>query len=70
MLKTTRQFAVLAASVSALMLAPYAHAQDADKTAAIKELLTVMQADRSSRTVARCSSRMPSRTRRPCWSRC
>ncbi|AOY91391.1 hypothetical protein BKK79_05815 [Cupriavidus sp. USMAA2-4] len=45
MLKTTRQFAVLAASVSALMLAPYAHAQDADKTAAIKELLTVMQAD-------------------------
>lgn len=47
MLKTYRRIAVLAAFVPAMMLANAAHAQDADKTAAIKELLTVMQADQA-----------------------
>lgn len=47
MLKTYRRIAVLAAFVPAMMLANAAYAQDADKTAAIKELLTVMQADQA-----------------------
>ncbi|MBO4119796.1 DUF2059 domain-containing protein [Cupriavidus gilardii] len=47
MLNTTRRIAVLAAFVPALMVAQHARAQDADKTAAIKELLSVMQADQA-----------------------
>lgn len=49
MLKTYRRIAVLAAFVPTLMLAQHAQAQapDADKTAAIKELLSVMQADQA-----------------------
>jgi hypothetical protein len=47
MLNTYRRIAVLAAFVPVLMAAQLAHAQDADKTAAIKELLTVMQADQA-----------------------
>ena len=47
MLNTTRRIAVLAAFVPALMGAQHARAQDADKTAAIKELLSVMQADQA-----------------------
>jgi hypothetical protein len=49
MLKTYRRIAVLAAVAPMMMLAQAAHAQadDKDKTAAIKELLTVMQADQA-----------------------
>lgn len=54
MLKTYRRIAVLAAFVPVFMVAQGAHAQDAsaagadkDKTAAIKELLSVMQADQA-----------------------
>ncbi len=47
MLKTYRRIAVLAAFVPTFMMAQHAHAQDADKTAAIKELLSVMQADQA-----------------------
>jgi hypothetical protein len=49
MLKTYRRIAVLAAVAPMMMLARAAHAQadDKDKTAAIKELLTVMQADQA-----------------------
>ncbi len=47
MLKTYRRIAVLAAFVPTFMMAQHAHAQDAEKTAAIKELLSVMQADQA-----------------------
>jgi len=49
MLKTYRRIAVLAAVAPMMMLAQAAHAQadDKDKTTAIKELLTVMQADQA-----------------------
>ena len=43
MLKTYRRIAILAAFVPTFMMAQHAHAQDAEKTAAIKELLSVMQ---------------------------
>ena len=48
MLKTFRRIAVLTAFVPTFMVAQHAHAQgDAEKTAAIKELLSVMQADQA-----------------------
>ncbi|MGH8856117.1 MAG: DUF2059 domain-containing protein, partial [Telluria sp.] len=47
MFKTYRRIAVLAAFVPTFMMAQHAHAQDAEKTAAIKELLSVMQADQA-----------------------
>ncbi|MBY4895591.1 DUF2059 domain-containing protein [Cupriavidus sp. AU9028] len=47
MMRQTQRIAVLAAFVPAMMVAHHAQAQDADKTAAIKELLTVMQAEQA-----------------------